>query len=88
MRRNERFLEVGDLIREGALRRDPATVDDWSKTLPRAANVVVYCVHGHEVSQNAAKALGARFLEGGIEHWREEGGELVGQAAKCARRAG
>ena len=37
----------------------------------------MYCVHGHEVSQNAAKALGARFLEGGIEAWREAGGELA-----------
>ena len=28
----------------GALRRDPEAVGDWMKTLPRAANVVVYCV--------------------------------------------
>jgi hypothetical protein len=34
--------------------------------------VVVYCVHGHEVSQGVAKALGARYLEGGIEHWDGE----------------
>jgi len=75
VRRNERFREAPDLIR-GALRRDPALVEDWRKTLPDEAEVVVYCVHGHEVSQGAAKALGARFLEGGIEHWRAEGGEL------------
>ena len=53
-----------------------AQVEEWKKTLPRAASVVVYCVHGHEVSQNAAKALGARYLEGGIEGWRENGGDL------------
>jgi rhodanese-related sulfurtransferase len=75
VRRRERFLEATDLIR-GALRRDPARVEEWKKTLPRAASVVVYCVHGHEVSQNVAKALGARYLEGGIEAWREQGGEL------------
>jgi rhodanese-related sulfurtransferase len=85
VRRNERFLEAKDLIR-GALRRDPAGIADWSKTLPRAASVVVYCVHGHEVSQNAAKALGARYLEGGIEHWREEGGELAPKPANAATR--
>jgi rhodanese-related sulfurtransferase len=85
VRRNERFLEAKDLIR-GAVRRDPAQVAEWSKTLPRAASVVVYCVHGHEVSQNAAKALGARFLEGGIEHWREEGGELAGKPTNAATR--
>lgn len=76
VRRNERFRESPYLIK-GALRRDPAAVEQWKHTLPRAASVVVYCVHGHEVSQNAAKALGARFLEGGIEAWREQGGDLL-----------
>src|SRR5688572_20985410 len=75
VRRNERWHEAADLI-DGALRRDPAQVEEWKKSLPANAEVIVYCVHGHEVSQNAAKALGARYLEGGIEHWRAEGGEL------------
>ena len=75
VRRNERWHEAADLI-DGALRRDPAQIEQWKNTLPAGAEVVVYCVHGHEVSQNAAKALGARFLEGGIEHWRTEGGGL------------
>ena len=85
VRRNERFREANDWIR-GALRRDPATVADWSKTLPRAASVVVYCVHGHEVSQNAAKALGARYLEGGIEAWRETGGDLFTKPQNSSSR--
>ena len=85
VRRNERFFEAKDLIR-GALRRDPAKLADWSKTLPPKADVVVYCVHGHEVSQNAAKALGARFLEGGIEHWREDDGELAIKPQNAATR--
>ena len=85
VRRNERFREAKDWIR-GALRRDPATVADWSKTLPRAASVVVYCVHGHEVSQNAAKALGARYLEGGIEAWRETGGDLFTKPQNSSSR--
>ena len=75
VRRNERFREAPDLIR-GALRRDPLRVAEWAKSLPAAANVVVYCVHGHEVSQGAAKALSAKFLEGGIEAWRASGGDL------------
>jgi rhodanese-related sulfurtransferase len=85
VRRNARFLEAGDLIR-GALRRDPERVEEWRKTLPRAARVVVYCVHGHEVSQNVAKALGACYLEGGIEHWREEGGEIASKPKGAATR--
>jgi rhodanese-related sulfurtransferase len=85
VRRNERFFEAKDLIR-GALRRDPAKVADWSKTLPGKANVVLYCVHGHEVSQNAAKALGAKYLEGGIEAWRETGGDLFSKPQNCSSR--
>jgi hypothetical protein len=56
------------------------------KTLPRDAEVVVYCVHGHEVSQAAAKALGAQYLEGGIEAWRAAGGELFGKPKGASSR--
>ena len=56
VRKGPTFLGAPDLIR-GALRRDPLRVADWAKTLPGEAEVVVYCVHGHEVSQGAAKAL-------------------------------
>lgn len=71
VRKAPAFLGAPDVIR-GALRRDPVTVDTWKHTLPRGSDVVVYCVHGHEVSQGVAKALGARYLEGGIEHWDGE----------------
>ena len=76
VRRNERFRESTYVI-EGALRRDPDTVAEWKSALPAAASVVVYCVHGHEVSQNVARTLGARYLEGGIEAWREDAGALT-----------
>ena len=85
VRRNERFLESPYVV-EGALRRDPSKVDEWKRTLPAAASVVVYCVHGHEVSQGVAKALGARYLEGGIEHWKEEGAALRAKPAGAATR--
>ncbi|MBI3042168.1 MAG: chromate resistance protein [Betaproteobacteria bacterium] len=75
VRKNECFRESPDLMRR-ALRRDPERVAEWAKTLPVAASVVVYCMHGHEVSQAAAKALRARYLEGGLEAWRQSGGEL------------
>ena len=85
VRRAERFLEAPDLI-HGALRRDPARAAEWAKSLPAEADVVVYCVHGHEVSQNAAKAAGARYLEGGIEAWRAAGGELFGKPKGASSR--
>ena len=71
VRKPPAFLAATDMIR-GALRRDPAAVEDWRRALPSGADVVVYCVHGHEVSQGVAQALGARYLEGGIEHWDGE----------------
>jgi len=92
VRKGTTFLGAPDLIR-GALRRDPLRVADWAKTLPRDAEVVVYCVHGHEVSQDTATALravphalGATYLEGGIEAWRAGGGELSGKPKGASSR--
>src|SRR5438445_13291204 len=85
VRRAEGFKDSGFLI-AGALRRDPERVEEWAKTLPSSAAVVVYCVHGHEVSQAVAKALGAKYLEGGIEAWRETGGELFHKPINSSSR--
>jgi rhodanese-related sulfurtransferase len=85
VRKAPAFLDAADLIR-GALRRDPEKVLDWKKSLPAAASVIVYCVHGHEVSQNTARAFGARYLEGGIEAWRAIGGELFQKPTNCSTR--
>lgn len=66
----------------GALWRDPALVSSWAPELPAASKVVVYCVHGGDVSQRVAKALNergitARYIEGGFEDgWKAAGGEL------------
>jgi rhodanese-related sulfurtransferase len=74
VRRAAAFREAGEAI-AGALRRDPEAVGEWAKSLPRAARVVVYCVHGREVSPRVASALAergleARYLEGGMEAWQ------------------
>ncbi len=78
--RRRPVFEVADSTIPGALWRDPEEVGVWSNELPKGANTVVYCVHGHAVSQGVAarlKELGfdARYLEGGIEGWKEGGGE-------------
>jgi rhodanese-related sulfurtransferase len=75
----------------GALRRDPDTVGEWAKTLPRSSPVVVYCVHGREVSQGVAKALSdhgiaARYLEGGIEAWKAKQGPLDAKPKAASTR--
>ena len=64
-----------------ALRHDPEAVESWAAALEPWRPVVAYCVHGHEVSQNAAAALRTRgfdatYLDGGLEHWRESGGPV------------
>lgn len=66
----------------GALRGDPDAIADWSCTLEAGRDIVVYCVHGHEVSRNAARVLcasgfHARFLRGGITAWEAAGLPLV-----------
>src|SRR5215212_7453559 len=76
----------------GALRRDPEDVPRWAKTLPRASTAVVYCVHGHEVSQGVAEALNehgipARYLEGGFEEgWTANKGTLDSKPAEANTR--
>jgi rhodanese-related sulfurtransferase len=87
VRRNPAFLDSQEMI-AGALRRDPETVGEWAAALPAASPVVVYCVHGHEVSQNVAKALSGRglrasYLEGGIEDWKAKR-EVLDRKPKAA----
>ena len=69
-----------------ATRRTPESIANWARDLEPWRPVVVYCVHGHEVSQNAAAFLNAagydaRALEGGIEGWRAHGGATAAFAA-------
>ena len=80
VRKRAAFAESTRMI-SGALRRDPQRLESWAQSLPPAGEVVVYCVRGHEVSQEAAKALrghgiAARYLEGGFEAWKQAGGAL------------
>jgi rhodanese-related sulfurtransferase len=70
-------FETDKVLIAGAIRRQPETVGEWAGALPRR-EIVVYCVRGHEVSQNACRALlerghRARILAGGIEDWKAKG---------------
>lgn len=76
--RQQQAFAASDSTLPGALRRDPHQVASWAATLPAAAAVLVYCVHGHEVSQGVSRALRQRgihatFLQGGLQAWREAG---------------
>ena len=57
---------------------DPARWLDWKNEIGNELPVVVYCAHGHEISQGltaALRAMGvdARQLEGGISAWKAAG---------------
>ena len=80
VRRSAAF-DADDRMIAGALRPE-ADLAAYASSLPKDATLVVYCVHGHEVSQAAARALreagrDARFLEGGIEAWKAAGNPLM-----------
>ncbi len=71
----------------GAIWRDPAALADWAGALPGGRALVVYCVHGHEVSHGARDALrrqgfAAELLAGGLEGWKAAGGALAPAAAE------
>ena len=81
VRREKAFDESGRMIATAEW-RDHGRAAEWAAELPDGAAVVVYCVHGREVSQGAAAALRSagvddQFLEGGIEGFIEAGGETV-----------
>jgi rhodanese-related sulfurtransferase len=75
--RRDAAYERDDRLIAGAL-RPTAGLADFAAKHAHGRPVVVYCVHGHEVSQEAAAALAAKgmsatYLEGGIEAWRSAG---------------
>lgn len=81
VRRREDYEKDGQKI-PGAAWLDPERLTQWSTALPLDRDIVIYCVRGGSVSntvvdQLKAKGVRARFIEGGIEAWRQAGGETV-----------
>jgi rhodanese-related sulfurtransferase len=74
VRRSEAFA-ADDAMIIGAVRHTPETVSDWLRELPTGRQIVVYCAHGREVSQDIAvtltkAGLAVAYLAEGIEGWR------------------
>jgi thiosulfate sulfurtransferase len=62
----------------GAEWKDPALWLDWKDDIAHEPPIVVYCAHGHEISQGLTatlQAMGADacHLEGGIAAWQAQG---------------
>src|SRR6478735_1340257 len=76
VRREEIFKAANDMI-AGAIRRSPDAIEQWQSDLPDRKPVVVYCVHGAQVSQGVCLALGNKrvgvsYLAGGIAAWADQ----------------
>jgi rhodanese-related sulfurtransferase len=62
----------------GAQWKNPEQLAEWSKTLSKDKEVVIYCARGGSVSNSVLDQLlgqgfKARFIEGGIEAWKTAG---------------
>ena len=81
MRRLEAFGAAAEAL-PGAVWRDHRDAGSWGRAIADGGVVIVYCVHGHQVSQSAAalmrgQGVGALYLAGGIEAYREAGGITI-----------
>lgn len=90
VRREERYTESASTVR-GARRRRPDQLPQWAAALPRDTQIVVACVHGHEVSQGVVAELWrrgfhARYLVDGIEGWQSAGGPMQSKPPASASR--
>jgi len=75
--RKDKAYEAHDRVLPAAIRTGPDPTA-FAGSASRDRPIVVYCVHGHEVSQGAAavlreKGFDARYLEGGIDGWAKDG---------------
>ena len=89
--RRQPAYESADVVIPTTSWRDLHQVETWLDELPDHADIVVYCVHGQEMSQSAVAYLQchgrrARHLAGGIEAYRREGGLLITKGALPGRR--
>jgi len=88
VRKEQAYLKA-PLVLPGSLRRRPEEVANWIAALDRNRKTVVYCVHGHEVSQGVTARLveagiDVAYLEGGIEGWTAAGLRLCGKDIHAA----
>ncbi len=76
---------AADRVIAGAKWRSQRAVDDWIAEIPANADVVVNCLHGHQMSQSTTaqlreKDVNARALEGGTDAYIEAGGVTIAKS--------
>jgi thiosulfate sulfurtransferase len=78
VRRAQALHSTGGQVLPGAQWLDPALWLDWKDSVPGDRPVVLYCAHGHEISQGlttvlSVMGLDAVCLEGGYAAWVDAG---------------
>ena len=77
--RRQNDFETDQVKLPGAEWKNPEQFANWSAGLPKDREVVIYCARGGSVSNSIldgllAAGFRARYIEGGIEGWKQAGG--------------
>lgn len=77
--RRDNDYETSEEIIPGAKWKDPTKIDEWITSVPSDSEVIIYCVRGGGVSNSVldrliADGINARYIEGGVEAYKEAGG--------------
>lgn len=86
--RRQQAFQTADSMIAGAVWRDHRLVEDWHDAM--AGDIVVYCVHGQQVSQSVMSLLrsrgrSVRYLAGGFDAYVAAGGTTVAKADDLPR---
>ncbi|KJK14937.1 sulfurtransferase [Burkholderiaceae bacterium 16] len=84
VRRRQAFDASAQMI-AGASWRNPDDIDSWIAELDSSRPVIVYCVHGLQVSRDCAarledEGIRAAYLTGGIEQWSAGDHPTIGKS--------
>ena len=80
--RREQAVATSGVQIEHSQWKNPALWLDWKDNIPNTRRVVVYCAHGHEISQGLtatllAMGVNAVSLAGGMSAWQNAGQPVV-----------
>lgn len=80
--RHQNDFDADKVKLPGAQWKNPEQMAEWSQSLPKDGEVVIYCARGGSVSNAVldrllGQGLKARFIEGGIEGWKGAGGQTI-----------
>ena len=78
LRRNSDY-DKDTLTMPAARRFDPDKIAEWSSTLPKDKEILLFCAHGRSISNASVDYLTkqgykARLVAGGFDTWKEAGG--------------